>query len=187
MKVKGIVDKNIFLNSLNWDKDVSNMNYNSPVIASSYANNIYPIDFDFSFWPPEIHISNQTFVFNSIKNQSITYRVIFPKGILVKATDTLNKSLIKGKINGREYIEISFTSDDNLKTDTVTCLLVASSLYLLGQFLPCIISFVLVIILLIIFYLFRKKRRTRGSFRKDNSSSDYEGEDFYVPPPPSSK
>ena len=189
LKIKGVVDKDVFSDSLSWDKDISHMDDVIPIVASTYANNLYPISFSFSLWPPDMHISNQTFTFESIKNQTVTYRIEFPKGISVTATDTLNKSILKGKTtDGREYIEVFFASDEEAEIDTVTCVLVASSLYMLGQFLPCIISLVLVVILIIVVYILKRKRRGRKLvIQEEVDASGYEGEDFYVPPPPSSK
>ena len=191
LKIKGVVDKDVFSDSLSWDKDISNMEDVVPVVASSYANKLYPVVFRLSLWPPDIRISNQTFTLESIENQSVTYRIIFPKGISVTGKDTLNKSILKGKIpepDGREYIEVSFASDEEMKTDMLTCVLVASPLYTLGQFLPCIISLVLVVILIIIVYLFRKKKKGKKLvIQEEVDATGYEGEDFYVPPPPSSK
>jgi len=189
LKIKGVVDKDVFSDSLSWDKDISHMDDVIPIVASTYANNLYPISFSFSLWPPDMHISNQTFTFESIKNQTVTYRIEFPKGISVTATDTLNKSILKGKTtDGREYIEVFFASDEEAEIDTITCVLVASSLYMLGQFLPCIISLALVVILIIVVYILKRKRRGRKLvIREEVDASGYEGEDFYVPPPPSSK
>jgi hypothetical protein len=187
LKIKGIVDKNAFSDSLHWDKDISNMDDVNPVVISSYANNLFPISFSFSLWPPKLYISNQTFIFQSINNQSVHYRIEFPKGISVTPADNLNKSILKGKtIDGREYIEVFFNSSDNAEINAITCVIVASSFFLIGQFLPCIISLVLVVILLIIVYLFSKKRRGRKvTIRKEENASGYEGENFYVPPPSS--
>ncbi len=189
LKIKGVVDKDVFSDSLSWDKDISHMDDVIPIVASTYANNLYPISFSFSLWPPDMHISNQTFTFESIKNQTVTYRIEFPKGISVTATDTLNKSILKGKTtDGREYIEVFFASDEEAEIDTITCVLVASSLYMLGQFLPCIISLALVVILIIVVYILKRKRRGRKLvIQEEVDASGYEGEDFYVPPPPSSK
>jgi hypothetical protein len=189
LKIKGVVDKDVFSDSLSWDKDISHMDDVTSVVASTYANNLYPVGFSFSLWPPSMHISNQTFTFESIKNQSVTYRIEFPKGISVTATDTLNKSILKGKTtDGREYIEVFFASDEEADIDTITCVLVASSLYMLGQFLPCIISLALVVILIIVVYTLKRKRRGRKLvIQEEADASGYEGEDFYVPPPPSSK
>jgi len=189
LKIKGVVDKDVFSDSLSWDKDISHMDDVIPIVASTYANNLYPVGFSFSLWPPDMHISNQTFTFESIKNQTVTYRIEFPKGISVTATDTLNKSILKGKTtDGREYIEVFFASDKEVEIDTITCVLVASSLYMLGQFLPCIISLVLVVILIIVVYILKRKRRGRKLvIREEADALGYEGEDFYVPPPSSSK
>jgi len=189
LKIKGVVDKEVFSDSLSWDKDISNMDDVAPVVASSYANKLYPVVFRLSLWPPDIRISNQTFTLESRENQSVTYRIIFPKGISVTGKDTLNKSILKGKTpDGREYVEVSFASDEEMKTDVLTCVLVASPLYTLGQFLPCIISLVLVVILIIVIYLFRKKKKGKKLvIQEDADATGYEGEDFYVPPPPSSK
>ena len=189
LKIKGVVDKDVFSDSLSWDKDISHMDDVIPIVASTYANNLYPVGFSFSLWPPDMHISNQTFTFESIKNQTVTYRIEFPKGISVTATDALNKSILKGKTtDGREYIEVFFASDKEVEIDTITCVLVASSLYMLGQFLPCIISLVLVVILIIVVYILKRKRRGRKLvIQEEVDASGYEGEDFYVPPPPSSK
>jgi len=187
LKIKGVVDKDVFSDSLSWDKDISNMDDVAPVVASSYANKLYPVVFRLSLWPPDIRISNQTFTLESIENQSVTYRIIFPKGISVTGKDTLNKSILKGKTpDGREYVEVSFASDEEMKTDVLTCVLVASPLYTLGQFLPCIISLVLVVILIIIVYLFRKKKKGKKLvIQEEVDATGYEGEDFYVPPPSS--
>jgi len=189
LKMKGVIDKDVFSNSLSWDKDIAHMDDTVPVVASTYANNLYPVDFGLSFWPPGIHISNQTFTFEGIENQSVTYRILFPKGISATATDTLNKSILTGKTtDGREYIEVSFAPDEETETDTITCKLVASSLYMLVQFLPCIISFVLVVILIIIVYMIRKKKKGRKLVvQEEVDATGYADEDFYVPPPPSSK
>jgi hypothetical protein len=188
LEIKGVVDKDIFYNSLNWDGDISNMDNVVPVIVSTYAHNIYPVAFNLSFWPPEISISNQLFNLKGLEKQSVTYRITFPKGISVNAKDTLNKSLIKGKTNdGREYVELSFDFDEEAEMDVVSCEIYASSIYILGLFLPCILSLVLVVILIIIVYLIRKKRRGRKIIQDDIESTGYEDQDYYVPPPPSAK
>ena len=187
LEIKGIIDREVFSDSLSWNKDISQMDDVKPIIASTYANNLYPVRFSFSVLPPSIEIANQSFTFTSRINQSTTYRLLFPKGISVTATDMSNKSLTKGEtVDGKEYIEVFFESDDEVKSLTVTCMLVASPLFMLGQFLPCIISFILVIILIIIVYIFRRKRKGRKIIIKEKAGdSSYEGEDFYVPPPPS--
>ena len=188
LKIKGVVDKEVFYDSLNWDGDISNMDNVVPVIVSTYSHNIYPVAFNLSFWPPEISISNQLFNLKGLEKQSVTYRITFPKGISVNARDTLNKSMIKGKTNdGREYVELSFDSGEDVETDIVLCEIGVSPVYILGLFLPCILSLVLVVILIIIVYLIRKKRKGRKIIQEDMESTGYEDQDYYVPPPPSTK
>lgn len=188
LKIKGIIDKKVFSESLNWDGDISYMEGVDPVIVSTYANNLYSVGFKLSFWPPAISISNQTFNLASLENRSVTYRIVFPKGISVRASDTLNKSIIKGKTSdGREYVELSFASGDDVETDILLCKLSASPFYVLGLFLPCIISLILVVVLIIIVYLIRKKRKGGKVKQEDVDLTGYEEQDYYVPPPPDSK
>ena len=188
LTIKGVIDKDVFFDSLNWDRDISNMDDVIPVIASTYAHNVYPVAFNLSLWPPDLRIFNQSFNLESLENQSVTYRIVFPKGISVAAKDTLNRSIIEGETSdGREYIEITFDSDEGIVTDILLCELAASSLYMLGLFMPCILSLILVIILIIVVYLIRKRRKG-GKIKQDETvTTGYEDQDFYVPPPPSSK
>jgi hypothetical protein len=117
------------------------------------------------------------------------YRIVFPKGISVTASDEHNLTITKGKTSDdRIYIEFSFPPESMIESDVLTCSLTASPLYLVGLFIPCILSFVLVIILIVVVYLIRKKRRGGGKIfhREKPEQSGYEGEDYYVPPPPGS-
>jgi hypothetical protein len=188
LKIKGIVDKNLFYDSLNWDRDISNMDNVAPVVVSIYAHNIYPIDFNLSFWPPKISVSNQMFNLKGIENQSVMYRIIFPKGISIAARDTLDKLLIKGETNeGKEFVEISVDSNEASEHNVILVEISVSPVYALGLFLPCILSLVLVIILIGIVYLIRRKRKGGKVIQDNTELTGYEGQDYYVPPPPSSK
>lgn len=187
-KIKGLTDESIFSDSLSWDGDISSMDGADPIIVSSYANNLYPINLAISIWPPSLKISNQSFTLQGLENRTTTYRIIFPKGLSVRAKDSLNKSIIEGKTGeGREYIEVSFSSTEGSLSDILTCQLRASTLYIIGMFLPCIISFILVIILIIVVLLLRRKIRGRGSKKVEEETTSYEDQDYYVPPPPGSK
>jgi hypothetical protein len=67
--------------------------------------------------------------------------------------------------------------------------MIPSALFIIGVFVPCIVSFIIAIILIIIIYLTRKKRK-KGKIKTHIEKDDftgYEDEEFYVPPPPSSK
>lgn len=188
LEIKGIIDRDSFYESLTWDEDISNMDDVTPVVVSNYANNLYSIGINLSLWPPNIHISNQTFNLTGLDNKSVTYRIIFPNGIEIEASDQLNKSIIKGNTSdGREYVEISFDPDEGIIADIVLCELSASPLYIVGLFLPCILSFVLVVILVIIVLMIRKKRQGGKVIQEESEPTGYEGQDFYVPPPPNSK
>jgi hypothetical protein len=116
------------------------------------------------------------------------YRIIFPKGISIKAKDNQNKSIIKGKTKeGSEFIEVSFESNEANILDVVLTEMNVTPIYILGLFLPCILSFALVIILVIVVFLIRKKRKGRKISTEDTESTGYENQDYYVPPPPASK
>ena len=188
LKTKGIVDKNIFEKSLNWDEDISNMDGLIPIDVYTYSHNIYPIQLNLSLWPLDVDISDQTFVFNSISGKTVTYKIIFPKGISAEAKDGNQQSIAVGKTNeGREYIEVTYRGSDEQQTETISCKLTASSLYVVGLFMPCILSLILVIILIIIVFLLKRKLRGRKIPKEEIDSSGYEGEEYYVPPSPSSK
>ena len=193
LSVKGMIDKKVFTGSLVWDGDISAMDAVVPVVVSSYANEVYRIGFNISLFPAELTIAPQHFILQGLENQSVKYRIIFPKGITANANDTLGMPLITGKTNdGRDYVELSFDAASFGQTTTLTCMLSASPVYVLGVFLPCILVFILLIILIVIILLIRKKRgglrRGKGKLfaPEDNEPSDYGGQDYYVPPPPPS-
>jgi hypothetical protein len=192
LAVKGATDRKAFSDSLLWDGDISAMDALVPVVVSSYASQVYSVGFSMSLWPATLTISPQSFNIQGIgDNQTITYRFIFPKGISVNASDSAEAGVNTGKTqDGRDYVELLFNGGN--QTSTLTCVLSASPVYVLGIFLPCLLVFVLLIILIVIIYLIRKKRGglRRGKKKlfepEDNEPAD-EMPDYYVPPPPSSK
>ena len=148
--------------------------------------------FGLSFLPPDFNISNQNFSLKSIQDQSVTYKIVFPHGIdRVEFSDSLDRA-IKGETeDGRAYIEVSFDASEPGLTDEVNCKMYPSAFFVIGVFMPCIISFIIVVILLIIIYIVRKKRRrSKGVgivMRDEKEDSGYEELDYYVPPPPPGK
>lgn len=178
-------NKDVFDESLAWDGDVASMDDFSPVIVLSYAHSSYPISFGLSFIPPGFEINDQSFNVTSIQNQNVVYRVLFPQGTSVEVNDSLDRAVVKVTDDGREYIEIKFDASESSLTDVVKCKIIPSVLFVLGVFIPCILSFIITIILVIIFYVIRKKRKRGKVVVVDEER--YEGEDYYVPPPPSSK
>jgi len=189
---KGHVKRDVFESSLNdWDHDISEMDANSTIKIDSYAHCSHPISFDLSFLPPGFEISKQYFNFTGIENHNVTYRVVFPKGISLKASDPLNKVEVKRKSDGRQYIEVKFDESEHNLTTSVTCELSASAFFIIGILMPCIISLIITIILIVTIIFVRKKRKmgrgTVSSSSDDESFTSYEDEDYYVPPPPGSK
>ena len=193
LRVKGIIDRKIFSNSLVWDGDISAMDNVVPVVVSNYANEVYAVGFNVSLWPAELTLAPQRFTLQGVENQTVTYRIIFPRGITINASDSAGKPLITGKTNdGRDYVELSFDAGSATESTVLTCVLNVSPVYVLGLFLPCILVFILLVVLVVIIYLIRKKRgglrRGKGKLfePEDNEPSDYGGQDYYVPPPPPS-
>jgi len=193
MSVKGAIDWKPFSSSLVWDKDISTMDNIDPVVVSNYANEVYTVGFNVSLWPAELTITPQRFTLHGLEKQTVTYRIIFPRGITINASESAGKPLITGKTNdGRDYVELSYDAESTTQSTVLTCVLNVSPVYIIGLFLPCILVFILLVVLVIIIYLIRKKRGglRRGKRKlfepEDNEPSEYGGEEYYVPPPPSS-
>ena len=191
LRVRGNVNKDVFEVSIkDWDENISNMDFKTPVKTSSYAHSSYPVSFDLSFLPPGVDIPTKKFNFSGLPNQNVTYRMIFPHGLSIGASDPLNKADVKKTKDGRYYIEITFSASEPHITDVVvSCKMVPTALFIIGVFMPCIISLIITIILVLVIYFIRKKRKGRKieTTLKEEDIDDYEDEDYYVPPPPGSK
>ncbi len=194
LPVKGMLDRKVFLNSLGWDGDISTMDDVQPVIISNTANEAVTIKFNVSLWPAGLSLTPQNYTFQGIGNQTVTYRLIFPQGVTVNASDTSGRSIARGKTSkGNDYVEVSFDPESSLQSTVLTCTLSISPVYVIWIFLPCILVFVLLIVLVVIILLIRKKRGglRRGKRKlfepEDDEPVSYGGESYYVPPPPSSK
>lgn len=186
-EIEGSSDNDEFKTSLEWDKNISNMDSEKPVIVSSYAYVSYPVSFDISFIPPSINIHTKKFNFTGLQNQNITYSMIFPRGLNIRVNDTLNKASLKQTAEGREYLELSFNASENPQIDTVFVKMTPSVLFLIGIFMPCMISLIITILLVILIYILRKKRNRKKNFPSSDMESDYQEQNYYVPPPPQSK
>ncbi len=189
-KIDGSVDRDAFDESLNWDEDIANMDALTPVKVRSYSHSSYPVSFGLSFLPPKFEVLNQYYNFTGIQNQNVTYKMIFPQGITVLISDSLNMASVKKTDDGREYIEISFDSSESGLTDTVSCRIVPSSFFILGLFMPCILSLILTIILVVVIYLVRKRRKIKKGMifdGRNEEDDDYINQNYYVPPPPKSR
>jgi hypothetical protein len=189
--VKGVADKTLFSNSLVWDGDISAMDDVVPVVVSNYANEVYTVGFNMSLWPAELTLVPQQFTLQGMENQTVIYRIIFPRGITVNTSDSAGKPLITGKTNdGQDYVELSFETGSAAQSTVLTCVLNVSPVYVLGLFLPCLLVFMLLVVLAVIIYLIRKKkgglRRGKGKIfePEDNEPVEYGKQEYYVPPPP---
>jgi hypothetical protein len=193
LEVKGTIDRTVFSDSLIWDGDISAMDDVVPVIVSNYATEVSTVGFNMSVWPAELNIAPQHFILQGLENQTITYRIIFPRGITVNATDSSGKSFIAGTTNdGQAYVELSFGNESLTLPTNLTCILHVSPVYVLSLFLPCILVFLLLVVLVVILYLIRKKkgglRRGKGKLftPEDTEPEEYSEQEYYVPPPPPS-
>jgi len=189
LEINSNIKKDVFDSSLSWDKDISDMDANTPIRTSLYGHCSYPITFDFSIFPPNFDIPTKIFNFTGLQNENITYKIIFPNGISIEVDDPLNKSVIKEQSDGRQYFEISFSESESDLACLVSCKLTPSLLFIIGVFIPCIVGLIITIVLIVVILIIRKKRKRRGTIRKveQEEVSGYEGEDYYIPPPPNSK
>jgi len=192
LEIDGHVNRNAFDGSLMWDGNIGDMDANDPVQVVSYAHSSYPHSFGLSFIPPSFEISNQSLSVRGLQNQDVTYRMIFPHGISsVEVSDSLGRAVVDKTDDGRYYVEISFNASESGLVDDVSCKITPSALFIVGIFMPCIVSFIITIILIIVIYIIRKKRKGGKKMAVEEKSFDddygYEDQDYYVPPPPSSK
>lgn len=183
---KALVDKTSFERSLLWDEDISHMNATDPIEIVSTFHSSYPLLFSFSLVPPGFQISTQNITFTGITDQSVTYTIIFPKGTTIDVNDTLGRANVIETPEGKISLVVSFDASEGDLVNTVSVCMRPSGLFIIGLFVPCIISIIITIILLIVIYVIRKKRnRLRGT--STPADRGYEEEDYYVPPPPSKK
>jgi hypothetical protein len=190
LEISGNVNRDVFEDSLIlWDGNLSDIDAYPPVKTESYAYNSYPMSFDFSLLPPSVDIPTKTFNFSGLPDQEVTYKMIFPHGLSINVNDPSNKTKVAEMEDGRYYFEIKFSDSESDLTVEILCKMSPSALFVIGIFLPCIISLVIAIFLVIVIYLIRKKRKGKKitpTFDEEEITG-YEEEDFYVPPPPGSK
>lgn len=188
LNVDGNINRNIVDENTEKKVNISNMDSQPPFKTEMYSDAIIPVKYSFSFLPPSFEIPTQSYSFEGIKNQTVIYRIFFPKGVEVILNDSLNKAEIKETKDNREYLEISFSPDEYNLTSDISYKIKLSPMFLVGLFVPCITSFVIVLALIIVIFILRRK----GKYKKpttvrDEEDSDYKDEEYYVPPPPGSK
>jgi hypothetical protein len=191
LDISGNINRKVFDGSLIlWDGNISNMDAYTPVKTESYAHSSYSISFNLDFLPPSVNVPILKFNFSGLSNQNATYKMIFPHGIYIDANDQLNKTTVEKMKDGRYYILISFSASEENLTLEISCKITPSAIFVIGIFVPCIISLVIAIILVIIVYIIRKKRRSKKAdipIEPEEDINGYKEEDYYVPPPPNLK
>lgn len=184
LDIEGSVNRDEFDDSLKWDGDIANMDGISPLEIVSYAHCPYSIPFEFSFILPKFEISDQNFNFTGLQNQNVTYKIIFPHGTTIEVDDSLDKTTIGKTEDGRYYLELYFSASESGLTDVVSCKIVPSILFIVGLFMPCIVSLIITIILVIVIYTIRRKRRGGGktTVKDEKAPNSIEEQGYYVPP-----
>jgi len=180
-------DQSSFEKSLQWDGNISSMKEDNPIIISSSMQTAFPLAFEFSIIPPSLSIQTLNLSFSGITDQDVTYSMVFPKGVYIDVNDSLNRAIVKRTPDGNMFFSVSFSASEGGKIDSVLLTMKPSGLYILGIFIPCIISILITIILFVLVFIIRKKRRTIPPSQNDVSSNDYQQEDYYIPPPPSKR
>jgi hypothetical protein len=192
IKVNGNVGKDAFQETLQWDQDISKMSSENPITTKTHAYSIHSSSFHISRTSSFFKIPDQIYNIEGLKNQSVTYRIIFPKGVDITGNDEYGKAVVKQTNDGRQYIEISLTPEESDLSFALGCSITPSTLFLIRLFTPCIISIFVTLILIIVIILFRRKRKGGKSAKErepiyEESDTGYEDQDYYIPPPPGSK
>jgi hypothetical protein len=190
LEVSTSANKDRFYDSLQWNGNISDMDAEKPVIVPTFTHSTYSVSFDFSFLPPKFEIPERDFNFTGLKNQDVSYKIVFPKGINIEFSDPLDKSEFGQLNDGRYYLQVKFSDSESNQELDVTCKMIPSALFIIGIFTPCIISLFITIVLIIVIYIIRRKRkRKKGDvhFPEEEEKTGYEEEEFYIPPPPGSK
>jgi len=188
-EVTAYSDEGVFEESLFWDGDIGTMDERNPLVVSSSAYTLYAIPYSLSLLPPDVNISQQQFLLKGIDGKEGTYRLLFPKGVTIEGSDSLGKTMtFDVDEQGHNYVEITFDETEGGVQDAVMLTLTASPLFMLGLFMPCILSFILAIILVALILFLRRKTKGRSLLKRKpkNDEASYEGQEFYVPPTPPS-
>ena len=188
LEFDGRTNQDVFDESVEVDVNITHMTGINPVKVNSYAYSSYPISFSLSFLPPEFEIVGQNFTFRGIQNQDITYKITFPHGTTVDVEDSLGRASVLTAEDGRQYVEVAFGASESDMESYVNCKIMPSLFFVLGLFMPCIVSFIIVVILVVVVVILRRKRRGKKLMvvEEENNIEGYENQDYYVPPPPPS-
>ena len=192
IKGSAVNDETTLEDSLEWDGNITNMNADQPVIFAQIMESTAPLSCQFSFFPPHFSFTNQNLTFVGIPEETVTYNMTFPKGISVNVLSSSQPVVEQRVNNGQSLLSITLNASKTGKVVYVVLSMEPTIVYIIGLFVPCIISVFITILLFFVVYIIRKKRnkyRQQGQ-RPPSSHQDegYENEEYYVPPkPPSSR
>ena len=159
LEITGELNNDEYKKSLKWDNDISKMDSDKSIQIIHNAYSSYPLSIEVSTLPPSVGIPVLTYNFTGLKNQSVTYKIVFPEGAELEINDPSNKAKIKTKDGNKKYLEITFNSSEANLSVEVTCKLKPSVFFMLGLFAPCILTaFITIILILVVLFLRRKKR-----------------------------
>ena len=192
IKGNAVNDKNAFEKSLDWDGNISSMDANHPVIFKQVMESTAPLSCQFSIIPLHFSFATQNLTFIGVPNENVSYNMTFPKGISINVISTSQPIIQQITDEGQMRISVELEATDMGKVANVVLTMEPTILYIIGLFVPCIISIFITILLFLVVYVIRKKRnmvrqnKQRPPFSDHNEG--YEHEDYYVPPkPPSSR
>ena len=188
--IKGILDNQIFDESLLWDRDITKMGDEDPIKISSKSNSVYSLPFKFNLFPPSLNIIEQNLTLSGIKNHNIKYKIMFPHGLKIKLNNESKRLILNTTEDGKYYIELSFNKNQSTLNESVYFKITPSFIFIIGLFLPCIISLLITVILVMLIYIIKRKRRIKKQFITGENKENYDiskERDYYIPPPPSSK
>jgi len=192
IKGSAVSDQSVFEHSLLWDGNISTMGSNQPVIINQVMESTAPLSCHISLFPPQFSFASQNLTFIGVAGETVTYNLTFPKGVSVDVESFSQNIVQKTSEDDTDLISVTLNASETGKIATIVLTMQPSLTYVLGLFMPCIISIIITLILFFVVYVIRKKR---NMFRQKNQhppspngKDDYQNEDYYVPPkPPSSR
>jgi large-conductance mechanosensitive channel len=192
VKGSAVNDEDIFQDSLEWDGNISEMDSNTPVVIHQRMESTAPLSCHFSLFPPQFSFATQNFTFIGVPNEKVTYNMTFPKGVSINILSSSQQVIEKTVEDGESLLSVTLNASETGKVATVLLSMEPSLVYVIGLFVPCIISVVITLILFIVVYVIRKKRNVfrQNEHRQpsNNENEGYENEEYYIPPkPPSSR
>lgn len=192
IKGSAVTETDVFEDSLVWDKNISMMDAEDPVVFHQCMESTAPLSCSFSVFPPQFSFATQNLTFVGVAEETVTYNMSFPKGITVNVLSSSQPIVQQVSSDGNALLSVRLNASEEGKVINVLISMQPSALYILGLFVPCIISVVITFILFIVVFIIRKKRNLLQKGKQEphhqGKNDGYENEEYYVPPkPPSSR